>query len=137
MSNHTKSDYEEELRLKQKLQKLQHEMNDLDARDEILMARAYDNPKDAEDRMVEHVERYGETDLFVVLRERPELFGEYPSDKARFDDAYDARKQLPLNFSEYKKRRDEADITQRSLNTMKRERDRLDPDRDDDISPKR
>jgi hypothetical protein len=137
MSNVTKKDHDEQRRLTEKLQKLQREMLDFDARNDILLARAYDNAQTAEDRMVEHVERYGETDLFVALRERPELFGEYPSDKARFDDAYEARKQLPLNFAEYKKRRDEADIAQRTLNTIKQEREQQDPHRDDDPFPKR
>ncbi len=87
--------------------------------------------------MVEYAERHGERDLFVALRECPELFGEFPRDKARFDDAYEARKELPVTFEEYRKRRDESDDIQRTLNTMRREREWQDPQREDDLSPTR
>ncbi|WP_346911419.1 hypothetical protein [uncultured Roseibium sp.] len=101
------------------------------------MERAYADPHEANERMVEYAERHGERDLFVALRECPELFGEFPRDKARFDDAYEARKELPVTFEEYRKRRDESDDIQRTLNTMRREREWQDPQREDDLSPTR
>ncbi|MET3616319.1 hypothetical protein ABID16_004668 [Rhizobium aquaticum] len=105
-------------------------MNELDSRDSALMEQAYDNPQEAEDRMVAFREQNGENGLFVALRERPELFGDYPRDKALFDDAYNARKALPSNFDEYRKRRDESDEIQRTLQTIRRERGEPSPDDD-------
>lgn len=137
MSVNNSSQYEEERKLELKLQELRHEMNVLDSRDDVLMERAYADPQEANERMVEYAGRHGETDLFVALRERPELFGEYPRDKARFDDAYEARKELPVAFEEYRKRRDESDDIQRTLNMMRRERERADPQREDDLSLRR
>lgn len=137
MSVEDSSSYEEERKLELKLQELRHEMNVLDSRDDGLMERAYADPQEANERMVAYAERHGETDLFVALREHPELFGEYPRDKARFDDAYEARKELPVTFEEYRKRRNESDDIQRALNTMRRERERADPQREDDLSLRR
>lgn len=114
---------DEERRLTQRLEVLEREMEELDDRDDILMGRAYENRQDADDRMVAHRDEYGEHDLYVALRERPEIFGDYPQDKARFDDAYNARKQLPNNFGDYMKRRDEAEEIQQTLNRIRRERD--------------
>lgn len=128
-------DDDEERKLTQRLQKLEREMQELDDRDELLLQKAYENPQEADDRMFEHRNRYGEHDLYVALRERPEIFGDYPQDKARFDDAFQARKQLPDTFGEYMKRRDESDEIQRSLNRIRREKG--DPSPDDDFTPKR
>ncbi|SOC89916.1 hypothetical protein SAMN05421890_4905 [Ensifer adhaerens] len=129
MSTHS-LDEDEERRLARKLQKLEREMSELDSRDSALMEQAYDNPQEAEDRMVAFREQNGENGLFVALRERPELFGDYPHDKARFDDAYNARKALPSSFDEYRKRRDESDEIQRTLQTIRRERGEPSPDDD-------
>lgn len=128
---------EEEFRLTQELAKLEREMKALDDRDDFLMQRAYENPHEAGDRMLKHRDQFGEHDLYVALRERPELFGEYPQDRARFDDAFQARKQLPNNFGDYMKRRDDADQIQYTLNKMKQEREQQAPQREDDLFPKR
>lgn len=118
----SQSDDEEERKLNQTLDKLKREMKVLDDRDDLLMRRAYANPQDAEERMLKHRNEFGEHDLYSVLRERPEIFGEYPQDKARFDDAYQARKQIPDNFGDYMKRRDQADEIQVTLDRIRRER---------------
>lgn len=122
---------DEEHKLKQRLEKLEREMQELDDRDELLLKRAYENPQEADDRMFEHRNQYGEHDLYLALRERPEIFGEYPQDKARFDEAYQARKQLPETFGDYMKRRDEADEIQQTLKRIRQERG--DPSLDDDF----
>lgn len=122
-------DIEEESRLAQRLDKLEREMKALDDRDDILMKRSYENPQEADDRMVQHRNLYGEHDLYLALRERPEIFGEYPQDRARFDEAYNARKRLPETFGDYMKRRDEADEIRYTLDRIRRERS--EPNRDD------
>ena len=96
----------------------------------MYLKRAYDDPAEAEERMVAYRDDNGEDALFVALRERPELFGDYPRDKARFDDAYQARKQLPVTFANYRRLRDDSDILQVQLQRLQRERE-------DDLHPER
>lgn len=119
-----------ERRLNQRLADVERKMRELDARDDDCMERSYKDPQQAEDDMVRFVEREGEHALFLELRERPERFGEYPADRAKFDDAYMARKELAVIFADYQKLRDESDEIQRTLNTIRRERDQQEPDRD-------
>lgn len=117
-------------KLARKLQQIQKDMDRLDDRDTVLMKMAFKDPDMAEDRMVAYREEHGEELLFVTLRENPEQFGDYPEEKARFDEAYMARKELPVVFAQYKKLRDEADLIQM-------ERERMGREREDDLGPRR
>jgi len=126
---------DEEQKLTRKLQQIHVEMDRLDDLDDQLMNKAYKNPAEAEDRMMVYREENGEQGLFVALRENPDQFGDYPDDKARFNDAYMARNELPVVFAQYKRLRDEADLIQTQLDRIRRERD--DPMREDDEGHKR
>lgn len=114
-------DFDEDQKLARKLQQIHKEMDRLNDQDTQLMKKAYRDPDAAEDRMVAYRGEHGEEGLFVALRENPDQFGEYPDDKAQFDDAYMARKELPVVFAQYKRLRDEADLIQ-----MERDRTRQD-----------
>ncbi|MFC6448085.1 hypothetical protein [Shinella zoogloeoides] len=130
MSGGSGSERDEERTLTKRLQDLQAQMNRLEVEDDMYLKRAYDDPAEAEERMVAYRDDNGEDALFVALRERPELFGDYPRDKARFDDAYQARKQLPVTFANYRRLRDDSDILQVQLQRLQRERE-------DDLHPER
>ncbi len=130
MSDGSGSERDEERTLTKRLQDLQAQMNRLEVEDDMYLKRAYDDPAEAEERMVAYRDDNGEDALFVALRERPELFGDYPRDKARFDDAYQARKQLPVTFANYRRLRDDSDILQVQLQRLQRERE-------DDLHPER
>lgn len=130
MSGGSGSERDEERTLTKRLQDLQAQMNRLEVEDDMYLKRAYDDPAEAEERMVAYRDDNGEDALFVALRERPELFGDYPRDKARFDDAYQARKQLPVTFANYRRLRDDFDILQVQLQRLQRERE-------DDLHPER
>lgn len=121
--NNAFNDAQEEQRLARKLAEIQSEMRRLDAKDDLLMARAYADPEDATNRMVEYREENGEIGLYEALRANPDCFGEYPKGETHFNDAYQARKELPVVFANYQKLRDEADITQIQLDRLRRERD--------------
>lgn len=116
--------FDEEQKLSRKIQQIQKEMDRLNDLDTGLMEKAYKDPEVAEDRMVAYRGENGEEGLFVALRENPDQFGEYPEDKARFDDAYMARKELPVVFAQYKRLRDEMDLIQMERDRVRREDDR-------------
>lgn len=126
---------EEEQKLTQELKQIQSEMRRLDAKDDLTLKRAYANPEDADNRMVDYREQHGEEGLFAALRENPERFGDYPDGETHFNDAYQARKELPVTFAQYRRLRDDADIIQTQLDRLRRERDEL--NREDDEGPKR
>ncbi|QLF72061.1 hypothetical protein FE840_020715 (plasmid) [Peteryoungia desertarenae] len=128
-------DPEYEQKLERELRHIHTQMLRLDARDDLAMARAYQNAEAAEERMVSYRNEHGEDALFTALRENPDQFGAYPDDKAQFDDAYQARKQLPVVFAEYRRLRDEADIIKTQLKRIRRERD--EPAREDENLPRR
>jgi len=130
MSGGSGNERDEERTLTKRLQDLQAQMNRLEAEDDMYLKRAYDDPAEAEERMVAYRDDNGEDALFVALRERPELFGDYPRDKARFDEACQARKQLPVTFANYRRLRDDSDILQVQLQRLQRERE-------DDLYPER
>jgi len=116
--------FDEDQKLARKLQQIQKEMDRLDDLDIELMKKAYLDPDAAEDRMVAYRGENGEEGLFVALRENPDQFGDYPEDKAQFDDAYMARKELPVVYAQYKRLRDEADLIQIERDRVGREREK-------------
>ena len=124
------TDSSDDEKLARKLQQIQKEMDRLDDRDTYFMKQSYRDPDAAEDRMVAYRDEHGEMALFLALRQNPEQFGDYPEEKARFDEAYMARKELPVVFAQYKKLRDEADLIQM-------ERERMGREREDDLGPRR
>ncbi len=123
-------DFDEDQKLARKLQQIETEMDRLEELDKLLVRKAYENPDAADDRMVVYRDTNGEEALFVALRENPDQFGAYPEDKARFDDAYMARKELPVVFAQYKRLRDEADL-------IRAQRERFGQEREDDRDPPR
>ena len=137
MSNFSALDLrDEEDRLTRSLAGIESRMLRLEAQDEIDMKRAFQDPSRAEDAMQAYRDEHGEQALFIALREFPDQFGAYPDDKARFDDACEARRQLPVTFHQYKELRDEADVIRQTLHNLKRERHEPNPE-DDGTSPKR
>lgn len=124
------SDLIDEEKLVRKLEKVRNEMDHLDIRHTYLMKQAYRDPDAADDLMVAYRDEHGEEWLFVALRENPDQFGDYPEEKARFDEAYMARKELPVVFAQYKQLRDEADL-------IEMERERIGREREDDLCPRR
>ncbi len=92
-------------------------MQELDDRDELVCCkRLYENPQEADDRMFEHRNRTVNTTSTLPCASGRKSSVDYPQDKARFDEAFQARKQLPATFGEYMKRRDESDEIQQTHN---------------------
>lgn len=114
--------FDEDQKLVRKLQQIETEMDRLEELDKLLVRKAYENPEAADERMVVYRDMNGEDALFVALRENPDQFGSYPEDKTRFDDAYMARKELPVVFAQYKRLRDEADLIRGQRERFERER---------------
>ncbi|PLK68682.1 hypothetical protein C0V73_22690 [Rhizobium sp. TH135] len=116
-------DFDEDQKLARKLQQIHNEMDRLEALDEVLMKKAYRDPDAAQDLMMAYRDENGDDGLFAALRANPDFFGAYPEEKARFDDAYMARKELPVVYAQYRRLRDEADVIQAQRNRFERERD--------------
>ena len=116
-------DFDADQKLARKLEQIEKEMDRLNDLDTLLMKKAYRDPDAAEDRMLAYRKDNGEDGLFVALRENADYFGDYPEDKAQFDDAYMARKDLPVVYAQYKRLRDEADVIRMQRERFERERD--------------